>query len=91
MTTKPPTPQTISRLLAQAGFRRAVFGRHNGGSGFRVMAHDGAVRVGHIFWMGAGTPTSRYQIELEKYAKAIADAGYQTEITGRDLIVTAGA
>ena len=89
-TSKPPTPQAISRLLSAAGHTRAVVKLRGGCSGFRTSTADpGTVWVWHYSMLG----TSRnHEAEmLARYAAAITDAGYAVEVDAdRDrLIVTA--
>jgi hypothetical protein len=95
MSTKIPSPQGISRLLKDAGFKRSAYeGRSGASSGYRVgkaytsvILQDGtvieaekAVKVTHHFWSMGGTPSARYRQELERYAPVIEAAGYRTEI-----------
>lgn len=94
MTTKTPTPQGISRLLAAAGHTRAVSKLRGGISGFSVSKFGAGpeveVRYSSIT-MGTSN-TYRYG-QLAKYAATIADAGYEV-MTALDLprlIVTAKA
>jgi hypothetical protein len=99
MTTKPPTPQGISRLLAKAGFERAQ--ERSGGfnsEGFHVhrRMNDRVVLVN--WWPDSSVDTDRakHDMTLASYADVLAEAGYGTEIRntqfGRPdyVIVTAG-
>lgn len=90
MATKTPTPQSISALLKRAGFTRAS---QRGTSGFaagKVYQGDGIVRVRHYFW-SMGASDTQHRAHLERYAKAITEAGYTARIDddGRKLTVTA--
>ena len=90
MTDRTPTPQSISRLLAKAGFTR-VEGRYTGGfSTAQIRQGEGAVRVRHWFLSMRGTD-AQHRAELERYAEVITEAGYTATIDGdgRRLIVTA--
>jgi hypothetical protein len=92
MTGKTPTASGISRLLAAAGFERAVISIMGGNSGFQVTkckAREGGVKVRQYFYLG-GVPDERYREMLRRYAKAIEGAGYCTEGGTYHLVVTAG-
>ena len=89
MNTRPPTPQGISRLLAKAGFERAVIKIRGGTSGFDVHTDysTGNVKVEHYSQVSNGYS----EVKLAAYARAIADAGYEVlKPSPRWLIVTAG-
>ena len=91
MTSKIPTPQGISRLLAKAGFERAVISIRGGNSGFQVTAcraREGAVKV-RQYYLAGGVPMGHYRDRLRRYANAIEAAGYGTEMGTYHLIVTA--
>ena len=88
---KPPTAQGISRLLAKAGFERAVISIMGGNSGFQVTAcraREGAVKV-RQYYLAGGVPMGHYRDRLRRYADAIETAGYGTEMGTYHLIVTA--
>jgi hypothetical protein len=88
---KTPTASGISRLLASAGFDRAVISIQGGNSGFKVekcRTRVGAVKVRQYFYLG-GMPDQRYREMLRRYAKAIEAAGYSTEAGTYHLVVTA--
>jgi hypothetical protein len=97
VSTKPPTPQGISRLLAKAGFARAEGNSLSTGvSGYRVMKSpkdDGFVIVRYEAWSARAGRDGAVSKALERYARAIRSAGW---IVTRDdhgftprLIVTA--
>lgn len=72
---KTPSPSGISRLLAAAGFTRAVIKIQGGKAGFDVRTDlsTGTARVEHYSnTMGP----SNSEAKLAAYAKAITDAGY---------------
>ena len=88
---KTPTASGISRLLATAGFERAVISIMGGNSGFKVekcRARADAVKVRQYFFLG-NTPDHRYREKLRAYAKVIEAAGYCTESGTYHLVVTA--
>jgi len=92
MTPKPKTPTAsgISRLLATAGFDRAVISIRGGNSGFQVTkcrAREGGVKVRVYFQLSH--PDESYRAMLRRYAKAIEAAGYCTESGTYHLVVTA--
>jgi predicted membrane metal-binding protein len=103
MTPKTPTASGISRLLAAAGFPKAVVtnnSRHHKEhtGGFHARKYPGSVLVAH--WSASVPPSSRTtefvqaerrseRVMLEQYAQAIDAAGFRTEITASlSLIVT---
>lgn len=99
MTVRQPTPQSISRLLKLAGFERSessatrIKGWRNHSEGYSVTKWDdyGTVEVSYHRGLISQAEADRIRSEMmERYAKAIADAGYSvaTGIYGR-LIVTA--
>lgn len=93
MTPKPKTPTAsgVSRLLASAGFERAVISIMGGNSGFQVTkcrTREDAVKVRQYFLL-SGYPDERYRDKLRRYAKAIEAAGYSTESGTYHLVVTA--
>lgn len=105
MTTKPPTAQGISRLLAKAGFERSVShttrikGWHDWNEGFQVTrghgSHDGDVIVQLRMdkWARGEAAGARRAAETERYAEAIRAAGYTVTVDEKSvsrLIVTAG-
>ena len=64
-----------------------------GTSGFQVTkcnTREDAVKVRQYFLV-SGAPENRYGDRLRRYAKAIAAAGYSTEVYAYHLIVTAKA
>lgn len=90
MAPRSPTPQGISRLLADAKFRRATTGR-SGSSGFVVTkdrSSDRAVRVRHHFW-SMGATGEQHQAMLDRYAETLTAAGWHVDAGGRELVVTA--
>lgn len=99
MTTKPPTPQGISRLLAKAGFEKAQ-DRPGGfnSEGFHVhrRMNDRVVLVN--WWADSSVDTDRAKHDntLDSYSAVLQEAGYSTEIRLDQLsrpdylIVTAG-
>ena len=93
MTTKTPTASGISRLLGKAGYTRAILAIRGGRAGYSVLSGpDGTVYV--EFYANTGFCSVKRRIEtLDRYASAIADAGYDyAHDTDRDrLIVTAMA
>jgi hypothetical protein len=91
MTSKPPTPQGISRLLKSAGFKRSTPDPWRHESGYRVTkAHgrDGAVSVRHVF-LTMGVSGEHHRAKLDTYAKTITEAGWQVEARTYELVVTA--
>lgn len=103
MTTKTPTTSGISRLLAAAGFEKAVItnnSRHvkENTEGYHVRKSPGSVIVAH--WTASVLPTMRTdavvqaermreRVMLEQYAQVIDAAGFVTEVTAlQSLIVT---
>lgn len=93
MTAKPKTPTAsgISRLLAKAGYSRAIAAIRGGRAGYSVSSGpDGTVYV--EFYANTGFCSVRRRIEtLDRYASAITDAGwdYAYDIDRDRLIVTA--
>jgi hypothetical protein len=88
---KTPTASGISRLLAAAGFERAVISIRGGTSGFQVTkcrTREDGVKVRQYFQL-SGTSLERYRDMLRRYAKAIEAAGYCTESGTYHLVVTA--
>jgi hypothetical protein len=86
---KTPTASGISRLLAAAGFERAVISIRGGNSGFKAekcRTRENAVKVRAYFQIRASDES--YRATLRRYAKAIEAAGYSTEATTYYLIVT---
>lgn len=87
---KTPTPSGISRLLAAAGFTRAIPKLRGGASGFGVskLAAD-AVEVRYSS-ITMGTSNERRLTQLAKYAEAIEAAGFavKTDTALPRLIVT---
>lgn len=101
-TTKTPTAQGISRLLAKAGFKRSVSrttrirGWHDWNEGFKVEGGywDGKIVVRHVMDKGArgDAADKRRSDALDDYTKVITEAGYTAERSsdfGQKLIVTA--
>lgn len=91
MTTKPPTPQGISRLLAK-DFPRATERPARAGFSVRGPSHrPGEVLVNHWSMTYADT-RQRDREALARYAEAIDNAGYTVKYNERrdGLIVTAG-
>ena len=98
MTTKPPTPQGISRLLAKAGFEKAETHRGITSEGFHVIRYRlqaGVVIVN--WWPASGDEFDRAQHDamLGSYADTLTEAGFAAYIQdekGRPdhVIVTAG-
>jgi hypothetical protein len=87
---KVPTASGISRLLAAAGFDRAIIKVRGGRSGFQVTkcnTREDAVKVRQYFYL-SGTATVGYRDRLRRYANAIEAAGYSVEVYARHLIVT---
>jgi hypothetical protein len=87
MTTKPPTPQGVSRLLAKAGFERSVFTASQG--------DDGSVAVTYVFAGSGFCYSDRARDEavhaLQHYRGTLTAAGYRAVRDDRmRLIVTAG-
>jgi hypothetical protein len=86
---KPPTPQAISRLLADKGFGRARNRRIAGVAGFAVTADKvdggnlaGYARVGYYAgpspsWRGG---TVDREEALADYSRVITEAGYQVQV-----------
>lgn len=90
-TPKTPTAQGISRLLAAAGFTRAVSKLRGGRSGFSVSKHGtDSVEVRYAS-VTMGTPDSYRYVQLAKYVTPILLAGYavETDLDIPRLIVTA--
>jgi hypothetical protein len=89
-TTRTPTPQGISRLLADAGFARVGDRDTEGFSAGKIYQGAGDVRVRHWFAAGGGTDAER-RAHLERYALVITAAGYTAELHdgGRKLLVFA--
>ena len=88
---KPPTPQGISRLLAGAGFTRAVAKLYGGRSGFGVSKHGtDSVQVRYST-VTMGTSPGYRRCKLAEYIKTITEAGYAVEMRPDlpRLIVTA--
>ena len=88
---KSPTAQGISRLLATAGFERAVISIRGGNSGFQATncrTRENAVKVRQYFQL-SGTSLERYRDMLRRYAKVIEASGYSTESGTYHLVVTA--
>lgn len=104
---KPKTPSAsgISRLLAAAGFERAILGPATGtrwdgrpdqrtriwSPGFRVRIHDDHVRA---FWRSGRVVNPDVTVAERKswhdrYAEVIGAAGWHIEDRGECLIVTA--
>jgi hypothetical protein len=99
MIPKSPTPQSISRLLASAGYERAasspsrVKGLRNWSEGFAVEGYGyGEVFVHHV--LGSFHPGERdraHRLEEEgRYAETIKAAGYEVRrsTVRRGLIVS---
>jgi hypothetical protein len=101
MTPKPKTPTAsgISRLLAKAGFERAVETRksrnaYENTAGFHVKARLGTVLVNH--WDDSGVMPTPETIAAARemlacYAEDIRAAGWAVEDRNHMLIVTAKA
>jgi hypothetical protein len=90
MTGKTPTASGISRLLAAAGFERAVISIRGGNSGFKVekcRARENAVKVRVYFQLRH--PDESYRAMVRRYAGAIEAAGYSIEAGTYHLVVTA--
>lgn len=91
MTGKTPSAATISRLLAAAGFTRAVVKLRGGTAGFDVHAYYStrAVRVEH-YSNTMGMSGGLNEVKLDAYARTIAEAGYDVARPNPQwLIVTA--
>jgi hypothetical protein len=101
MTTKQPTAQGISRLLAKAGFERPVShgtrirGWHDWNEGYVVAKWDeGSVSVEHRLekWARGDAADQRERDRLAAYTKTLREAGYtvtEGETAFLRLIVTA--
>jgi len=89
-TSKPPTPQAVSRLLKAAGFRRGVTAMRGGTSGYVVTSWGpGDIRVRYHSLTMLSTAERRYEM-LRQYAGILEAAGYAvTTGTSGHLIVTA--
>ena len=95
---KPPTPQGISRLLAQAGFERSNIPSKRRGlayaGGFQVeegrLCGDGIIVY---WWAPPGTPPTEVRAStkamLAKFAEQISGAGWHVDVERVRLIVTA--
>jgi hypothetical protein len=100
-TTKPPTAQGISRLLAKAGFERSVShatrikGWRDWNEGYVVKTCDtSTVRVEHRLekWARGEAADKRAEDFLTAYIKTLTEAGFavaRDEGWSRRLIVTA--
>ena len=77
MTAKTPTASGISRLLAAAGFTRAVVKLRGGTAGFDVHTYysTGAVRVEH-YSNTMSTSGGYSEVKLDAYARTLTEAGY---------------
>lgn len=93
---KQPTPQAVSRLLAAAGFGRAVTGRM-GVPGFRVRAEGPRVLVS---WYPGSLPVYATDAQRQAreatgqamagtYAQAMERAGYATRVDAGTVYVLA--
>jgi hypothetical protein len=89
---KTPTPQGISALLRRAGFTRAISKLRGGVSGYSVSKVGFyAVEIRYSSVTMSTSNEYRYAC-LDRYAKAITEAGYAVEIAAAGpprLIVTA--
>lgn len=89
MITRKPAASSISRLLASAGFARAVIGASAGFKAEKCRTRAGAVKVRAFFQ--DRMPDPAYSAMLRQYRDVIEAAGYSTEIYAYTLIVTARA
>lgn len=94
MTSKPPTPQGISRLLAKAGFTRGRNPwRGNPAEGFLVTASNrsGRTRVRYSDGRLRGPQAfADRDAALTDYSLALTSGGYHVERDRLGLDVTAG-
>lgn len=92
MTPKTPTASGISRLLATAGFTRAVSKLRRGVSGYSVSKYGAGPEVEVRYSsVTMGTSMTQRLAQLTRYARAIDAAGYAVEMRPElpRLIVTA--
>ena len=80
---KPPTPQTVSRLLAKAGFEKAETHRGITSEGFHVIRYRLQAGVVIVNWQagsGAGFNWAQHDATLGSYADTLTEAGYSAYI-----------
>lgn len=93
MTTRSPTPQSVSSLLRRAGFDRARISRFTLSPGFKVtrsLTQPDAVRVEYRSRTIDPTTAVTRDLYLVKYRKALIEAGWDVFPGEYELTVTAG-
>jgi hypothetical protein len=81
---KPPTPQTVSRLLAKAGFEKAETHRGITSEGFHVIRYRLQAGVVIVNWWADSSSAefdrAQHDAMLSSYADTLTEAGYSAFI-----------